>query len=77
MAKDKLRSIELLAPARNVETGIQAIIHGADAVYIGASSHGARSAAGNSIEDALNKSKNADETGVEKPSFLSKLANYI
>ncbi len=51
MAKDKLRSIELLAPARNVETGIQAIIHGADAVYIGASSHGARSAAGNSIED--------------------------
>ena len=51
MAKDKLRSIELLAPARNVETGIQAIIHGADAVYIGASSHGARSAARNSIED--------------------------
>lgn len=51
MAKDKVRSIELLAPARNAEIGIQAIIHGADAVYIGASSHGARSAAGNSIED--------------------------
>ena len=33
--------------------------------------------AGNSIEDALNKSKNTDETGFEKPSFLSKLANYI
>ena len=43
--------VELLAPARNAEIGIQAIIHGADAVYIGASNFGARSAAGNSIED--------------------------
>ncbi|MDE6263473.1 MAG: U32 family peptidase, partial [Muribaculaceae bacterium] len=44
-------SIELLAPARNAEIGICAINHGADAVYIGASSHGARAAAGNSVED--------------------------
>jgi putative protease len=44
-------SIELLAPARNAEIGIQAIRHGADAVYIGADSHGARAAAGNSVED--------------------------
>lgn len=44
-------SIELLAPARNAEVGICAINHGADAVYIGASSHGARASAGNSIED--------------------------
>ncbi len=43
--------IELLAPARNVETGIAAIDNGADAVYIGAGSYGARQAAGNSIED--------------------------
>ena len=43
--------IELLAPARNVETGIAAINNGADAVYIGADSYGARQAAGNSIED--------------------------
>ncbi len=43
--------IELLAPARNAETGIAAIDNGADAVYIGAGSYGARQAAGNSLED--------------------------
>ena len=45
------RRIELLAPAKNVETGIAAINHGADAVYIGAVQFGARQAAGNSVED--------------------------
>ncbi|MDR0541142.1 MAG: U32 family peptidase [Dysgonamonadaceae bacterium] len=45
-----VRKIELLAPAKNLETGIEAINHGADAVYIGAPKFGARSAAGNSIE---------------------------
>lgn len=45
------RRIELLAPARNVECGIEAINHGADAVYIGASRFGARASAGNSLED--------------------------
>jgi len=45
------RSIELLSPARNLECGIEAIRHGADAVYIGAPKFGARAAAGNSIED--------------------------
>ena len=30
----KQRKIELLAPARNLECGIEAINHGADAVYI-------------------------------------------
>ncbi len=46
-----IREIELLAPAKNLECGIAAIDHGADAVYIGANSFGARVAAGNSIED--------------------------
>ena len=46
-----MTSLELLAPAKNLECGIAAIDHGADAVYIGASRFGARSAAGNSIED--------------------------
>ena len=46
-----IRKIELLAPARDVECGMQAILHGADAVYIGATRFGARSAAGNSVED--------------------------
>ena len=43
--------LELLAPAKNLECGIAAIDHGADAVYIGASRFGARASAGNSIED--------------------------
>lgn len=46
-----MRSIELLAPAKNLETGRQAILHGADAVYIGGPGFGARKAAGNSLED--------------------------
>lgn len=45
------RKIELLAPARNLECGLEAINHGADAVYIGAPKFGARSAAGNSLAD--------------------------
>jgi len=44
-------SIELLSPAKNLECGLAAINHGADAVYIGASQFGARAAAGNSVED--------------------------
>ncbi len=43
--------IELLCPARNVECGMAAIEHGADAVYIGAPCYSARKAAGNSVED--------------------------
>jgi putative protease len=46
-----MRSIELLAPAKTADIGIEAIRHGADAVYIGATSHGARAAASNSVED--------------------------
>ena len=46
-----MTTLELLAPARNLECGIAAIDHGADAVYIGAGKFGARVAAGNSIDD--------------------------
>lgn len=45
------RVIELLAPAADKYVARAAILHGADAVYIGASSHGARKRASNSIED--------------------------
>ena len=45
------RSIELLSPAKNAEIGIEAVNHGADAVYIGAPKFGARAAAGNTIAD--------------------------
>ena len=46
-----MQSLELLAPAKNLECGIAAIDHGADAVYIGAQKFGARVAAGNSVDD--------------------------
>ena len=46
-----MRLIELLAPAKTADIGIEAIRHGADAVYIGAYAYGARAAAGNSVED--------------------------
>ncbi len=45
------RRIELLAPARNADIAIEAVKHGADAVYMGAQAFGARAAAGNSIDD--------------------------
>ena len=51
MAINGLRHIELLAPARDLSVGIDAIDHGADAVYIGARAFGARAAAANSVAD--------------------------
>lgn len=47
----KVRTLELLAPAGNSDIAMEAILHGADAVYMGASSHGARRNAANSISD--------------------------
>jgi collagenase-like PrtC family protease len=44
-------ALELLAPAKNAEFGIEAINHGADAVYIGGPAFGARASAGNTIAD--------------------------
>jgi putative protease len=46
-----IRIPELLAPARDSDTGIAAINAGADAVYIGPPAFGARKAAGNSLKD--------------------------
>ena len=45
------QKLELLSPARDLDCGIAAINHGADAVYIGASKFGARKVAGNNLED--------------------------
>ena len=44
-------AVELLAPAKDVESGIAAINCGADAVYVGAARFGAREAAANSVAD--------------------------
>ncbi|OIQ46346.1 MAG: protease [Gammaproteobacteria bacterium MedPE] len=43
--------LELLAPAKNAESGMEAILHGADAVYIGGPAFGARYSAGNTVDD--------------------------
>lgn len=51
MSKTTATPLELLAPARNADIAIAAIKSGADAVYMGASSHGARQAAANSVDD--------------------------
>ena len=44
-------ALELLAPAKTVAIGRDAISHGADAVYIGGPAFGARDKAGNEIRD--------------------------
>jgi len=46
-----IKLIELLSPAKNAECGIEAVNHGADAVYIGAPKFSARAGAGNSVAD--------------------------
>ncbi len=43
--------LELLSPARDADIGIEAVNHGADAVYIGGPAFGARAGAGNDIRD--------------------------
>ena len=45
------RHLELLAPAKNADFGIEAINHGADAVYIGGPAFGARAKAPNTVAD--------------------------
>ena len=60
-----LGSIELLSPARDLQCGIEAIRHGADAVYIGAPRFGARAAAGNSVEDIAELVRFAHPFGVK------------
>ena len=51
--------LELLAPARTADIGIEAVNHGADAVYIGGPSFGARSTADNSVKDIARLVKHA------------------
>lgn len=59
------RPLELLVPARTVAIAREAILHGADAVYIGAPSHGARAKAGNTIEEIKQLVKFATPFGVK------------
>ena len=51
--------LELLAPARDADIGIEAVNHGADAVYIGGPSFGARTSADNSVQDIARLARHA------------------
>lgn len=59
-----MTTLELLAPARNMEIGIAAIDCGADAVYIAGPGFGARKAAGNGFEDIAGLCAYAHKFGV-------------
>ncbi len=68
-----IRSIELLAPARDLATGRVAVDAGADAVYIGGPGFGARRAAGNSLEDVAELVRYARPFGVRVYATLNTL----
>lgn len=57
--------IELLSPARDLKTGLEALACGADAIYIGAEAFGARQAAGNSVEDISKLTQSAHAYGAK------------
>ena len=66
-------SVELLSPARDLDCGLAAVDHGADAVYIGAPRFGARVAAGNSVEDIQKLCDYAHKFGVKIYATLNTL----
>jgi 23S rRNA 5-hydroxycytidine C2501 synthase len=51
--------LELLSPARDAQIGIEAVNHGADAVYIGGPSFGARTSADNSVNEIARLAQHA------------------
>jgi collagenase-like PrtC family protease len=55
--------LELLAPARDAEIGIEAVNHGADAVYIGGPGFGARDKASNDVADISRLAAHAHRFG--------------
>ena len=57
--------IELLAPAKNADIGIEAVNHGADAIYIGGPAFGARASAGNDIRDIERLTRHAHRYGAK------------
>jgi putative protease len=60
MARTRL---ELLVPARDAQIGIEAVNHGADAIYIGGPGFGARDKASNSVEDIARLARHAHRYG--------------
>jgi putative protease len=57
--------LELLSPAKNADIGIEAVNHGADAIYIGGPAFGARASAGNEIGDIERLTRHAHRYGAK------------
>ena len=68
-----IRKIELLAPAKDFTSAVDAIDCGADAVYIGAGKFGARYAATNTIEDIARVVEYAHRYGAKVYATLNTL----
>lgn len=73
MIREQKRKIELLAPAKDLATAIDAIDCGADAVYIGAGKFGARHSATNPIDDIARVAEYAHLYGVKVYATLNTL----
>lgn len=69
----KTKVLELLAPAKNLESGKAAINYGADAVYMGAPAFGARQAASNPIADVESLAAYAHRYGAKVYATLNTL----
>lgn len=69
----RVRNIELLAPAKDLQSAVDAVDCGADAVYIGAAQFGARHAATNSVEDIATAVEYAHRYGVKVYATLNTL----
>ena len=67
------RKIELLAPAKDYDTAVDAIDCGADAVYIGGAKFGARHSATNTIDDIARVAQYAHRFGAKVYATLNTL----
>ncbi len=68
-----MNAVELLAPAKDYKSAVDAIDYGADAVYIGGARFGARQAAGNSTAEIARVAEYARRYGVRVHATLNTL----
>ena len=68
-----MRTVELLAPAKDYASAVAAVDCGADAVYIGGARFGARQAAGNSTEEIARVAEYAHRFGARVHATLNTL----
>lgn len=69
----KSKTVELLAPARDLDAARAAIDYGADALYIGGTGFGARAAAVNTVEDVARAAEYAHRYGARVHATLNTL----